>query len=32
MQADAAKLDRACCAPQRLILPDGAPMPSLVAQ
>jgi len=32
MEADAAKLDRACCAPQRLILPDGAPLPSLVAQ
>ena len=31
MQADAAKLDRACCAPQRLIVPEGAPRPALLA-
>jgi ArsR family transcriptional regulator, arsenate/arsenite/antimonite-responsive transcriptional repressor len=31
MLADLAKLDRACCAPQRLIVPEGAPLPSLVA-
>jgi ArsR family transcriptional regulator, arsenate/arsenite/antimonite-responsive transcriptional repressor len=31
MQSDLAKLDRACCAPQRLVVPDGAPLPSLVA-
>jgi ArsR family transcriptional regulator len=30
MQADLAKLDRACCAPQRLVLPSGAPRPALV--
>jgi ArsR family transcriptional regulator len=31
MLADMAKLDRACCVPQRLIVPEGAPLPSLVA-
>jgi ArsR family transcriptional regulator len=31
MQADRSKLDRACCAPQKLIIPEGAPRPSLVA-
>jgi ArsR family transcriptional regulator len=30
MQADLAKLDRACCAPQRLVVPEGAPRPSLL--
>jgi ArsR family transcriptional regulator len=30
MQADLAKLDRACCAPDRLIVPEGAPRPSPV--
>ena len=28
MQADLAKLDRACCAPQKLIVPEGAPRPA----
>ena len=27
MQADRAKLDRACCAPQKLVMPEGAPRP-----
>ena len=31
MQADLAKLDRACCAPRRLIVPQGAPRPSSLA-
>jgi ArsR family transcriptional regulator, arsenate/arsenite/antimonite-responsive transcriptional repressor len=31
MQADLAKLDRACCAPQKLVMPAGAPRPSTVA-
>lgn len=31
MQADMAKLDRACCAPGRLVVPEGAPRPALVA-
>jgi ArsR family transcriptional regulator, arsenate/arsenite/antimonite-responsive transcriptional repressor len=31
MQADLAKLDRACCAPQKLIALEGAPRPSLLA-
>ena len=31
MQADLAKLDRACCAPQRLVVPEGAPRPALIA-
>jgi ArsR family transcriptional regulator len=31
MQADLAKLDRACCAPQKLVMPLGAPRPTLVA-
>jgi ArsR family transcriptional regulator len=30
MQADLAKLERACCAPQKLVMPEGAPRPSLV--
>jgi len=30
MQADLARLDRACCAPRKLVLPEGAPMPALV--
>jgi ArsR family transcriptional regulator len=30
MRADLAKLDRACCAPQRLVVPEGAPRPALV--
>lgn len=29
MQADLARLDRACCAPQRLVMPEGAPRPAL---
>ena len=28
MQADLAKLDRACCAPQSLLVPEGAPRPA----
>jgi len=31
MQADLAKLDRACCAPQKLVALEGAPLPSLVS-
>jgi ArsR family transcriptional regulator len=31
MQADLAKLDRACCAPQKLVALEGAPRPSLLA-
>ena len=31
MQADLAKLDRACCTPQRLVVPEGAPRPALIA-
>jgi len=30
MQADLAKLDRACCAPERLVVPEGAPRPAHV--
>jgi ArsR family transcriptional regulator len=25
MEADRAKLERACCAPQKLVMPEGAP-------
>jgi ArsR family transcriptional regulator len=32
MQADQAKLDRACCAPHKLVIPEGAPPPARVAQ
>jgi ArsR family transcriptional regulator len=31
MQADLAKLDRACCAPQKLVVPEGAPRPAVLA-
>jgi ArsR family transcriptional regulator len=31
MQADLAKLDRACRAPQRLVVPEGAPRPVPIA-
>ena len=31
MQTDLAKLDRACCAPQRLVGLEGAPRPSTLA-
>jgi ArsR family transcriptional regulator len=31
MQADLARLDRACCVPRRLVVPEGAPRPTLVA-
>jgi ArsR family transcriptional regulator len=31
MQADRSRLDRACCAPRRLVVPEGAPRPSLVS-
>jgi ArsR family transcriptional regulator len=30
MQADLARLDRACCAPQRVYILDGAPLPARV--
>ena len=30
MQSDCARLDRACCAPQKLVLPEGAPRPSVL--
>ncbi len=30
MQADLTRLSRACCAPSRLILPEGAPRPAAV--
>ena len=32
MQADRGKLERACCAPQKLVMPEGAPRPAAVAQ
>ena len=32
MQADRAKLECACCAPQKLVMPAGAPRPATVAQ
>jgi ArsR family transcriptional regulator len=28
MQADLAKLRRACCSPQKLVVPEGAPQPT----
>ena len=28
MQTDLARLDRACCAPRKLVLPEGAPRPA----
>ena len=31
MQAYLAKLDRACCTPDRLVVPEGAPRPAIVA-
>ena len=31
MQADLARLHRACCAPQRLVVPQGAPPPVLLS-
>jgi ArsR family transcriptional regulator len=31
MQADLSRLDRACCAPQKLVMPEGAPRPALIA-
>ena len=31
MQADLAKLYRACCAPQKLVVPEGAPRPAVLA-
>jgi ArsR family transcriptional regulator, arsenate/arsenite/antimonite-responsive transcriptional repressor len=30
MQADNTKLERACCAPQKLVMLEGAPRPALV--
>jgi ArsR family transcriptional regulator len=32
MQADLAKLDRACCVPQKLVMPEGAPLPATLNQ
>ena len=32
MQADRARLERACCAPQKLVMPEGAPRPVVVGQ
>jgi ArsR family transcriptional regulator len=32
MQTDLAKLERACCAPQKLVMPEGAPRPAPLAQ
>jgi ArsR family transcriptional regulator len=32
MQADLAKLDLVCCAPQKLVVPAGAPRPAAIAQ
>jgi ArsR family transcriptional regulator len=31
MQADSVRLDRACCVPQKLVMPEGAPRPTLFA-
>jgi hypothetical protein len=31
MQADLSKLERACCAPQGLIVPAGAPSPAIMS-
>jgi ArsR family transcriptional regulator len=31
MRADLARLDRACCVQQELVLPEGAPRPVLIA-
>jgi ArsR family transcriptional regulator len=31
MQADRAKLERVCCAPQKLVMPEGAPRPATVS-
>jgi ArsR family transcriptional regulator, arsenate/arsenite/antimonite-responsive transcriptional repressor len=31
MQTDLARLDRACCAPQKLVVPEGAPRPTKFA-
>jgi ArsR family transcriptional regulator, arsenate/arsenite/antimonite-responsive transcriptional repressor len=30
MQADLSRLERACCAPRRLVMPQGAPRPALL--
>ena len=32
MQGDRTKLERACCAPQKLVMPEGAPRPAPVAK
>ena len=32
MQADLARLERACCAPQLLVMPEGAPRPAVLAK
>lgn len=32
MQGDRAKLDRACCAPQKLVMPEGAPRPANIVE
>jgi ArsR family transcriptional regulator len=31
MEADRSKLNRACCVPQKLVIPEGAPRPALLA-
>jgi ArsR family transcriptional regulator, arsenate/arsenite/antimonite-responsive transcriptional repressor len=31
MQTDLARLARACCAPQRLVVPEGAPRPAVIS-
>jgi ArsR family transcriptional regulator len=31
MQADLSRLDRACCTPQKLVMPESAPRPTLIA-
>lgn len=31
MQADRERLERACCAPQKLVMPEGAPRPAVLA-
>ncbi len=30
MQGDRAKLERACCAPQKLVMPEGGPRPASI--
>jgi ArsR family transcriptional regulator, arsenate/arsenite/antimonite-responsive transcriptional repressor len=30
MQTDCAKMERICCAPQKLVMPEGAPRPAIL--